>query len=185
MPGKLKETTGVRFSGRHELRDPMPSLVDHWFRIRHLDVERLLANWRWLCPGQRTLIARSAFGDLFLADEPGQISWLNVSRGQLWVLANAEPEFRELLENPENRNTWFGENDELGFAAKGLVPSDTQCIGFDVPLVFKEGATRKPYLVDIYENVYFLGDLYQQIAGVPDGSTIKLIVKPRPPAVDH
>ena len=32
-----------------------------WFGVDHLDVERLLAEWRWLCSKPTTLIARNAF----------------------------------------------------------------------------------------------------------------------------
>lgn len=154
--------------------------MDHWFQTQNLDVERLLANWRWLLPGPRTLIARSAFGDLFLMDEAGHVSKLDVSVGKLTNIADSKDQFRELLENPQNRNEWFAEEDERAFAAKGMVPNEAQCIAFDIPLVFKEGGIRKPYLIDIYESVSFLGDLNKQIADVPDDGKIKLIVGERP-----
>jgi hypothetical protein len=32
-----------------------------WFGVDHLDVERLLAEWRWLCSKPTTLIARNGF----------------------------------------------------------------------------------------------------------------------------
>jgi len=165
----------------------MPKLfpVERWFRVQHLDVALLLANWRWLCPGPKKLVARSAFGDLFLTDEAGPLSWLNVAVGKFTKIADSEDQFRALLENPQNRNEWFGEEDERGFAATGMVPNEAQCIAFDIPLVFKEQVVRKPYLIDIYESVSFLGDLNKQIADVPDGGEIKLIIGNRPLATDH
>lgn len=159
-------------------------LVDRWFRVQHLDIERLLAEWRWLCPSRMTLVARSAFGDLFLADDAGQVLRLDVSVGKLETIASSETEFQALLEDPEKRETWFGETDERSLAEKGLVPSDNQCIGFYPPLVFAE-KPHEPYLVDIYEHVSFLGDLNNQIVNVPDGEKIKLMVGDRPPATGH
>ena len=159
-------------------------LIERWFRLQHLDVEPLLTEWRWLCPGRVTLVARSAFADLFLAGDAGQVLRLDVSVGKLEKIAGLETEFRTLLEDPERREAWFGEKEERAFAEKGLVPNDSQGIGFNPPLVFAE-KPHEPYLVDIYEHVSFLGDLNQHIADVPDGGKIKLIVGKPPPATDH
>jgi hypothetical protein len=51
------------------------------FDIDHLVAERLLAEWRWLCPVSMELIARNAFGDLFLRNELGSILRLEVAVG--------------------------------------------------------------------------------------------------------
>jgi len=160
-------------------------LFARWFRVQHLALERLLTEWRWLCPGRMTLVARSAFGDLFLAETSGQIYRLGVSVGRMERTAGSEAEFASLCELSDWREQWFGETDERNFAAKGLVPGDNQCIAFDIPLVFKEGPGRKPYLIDIYEGVSSLGNLHRQIADVPEGGKIKLVVAPRPPATSH
>ena len=57
------------------------------FPVESLDVERLLADWRWLCPGSMTLVARNAFGDLFLQTADGKILWLDVEAGSLTEIA--------------------------------------------------------------------------------------------------
>src|SRR5438876_11015888 len=108
--------------------------MEQWFQIQHLDIERLLAEWRWLCRGRMTLVARTAFGDLFLADELGQISGLDVSMGKVEKVAESETEFRSLLQSTEKRGAWFAESEERGFAGNGLAPGETQCIGFYPPL---------------------------------------------------
>ena len=85
-------------------------LIERWFRLQHLDVEPPLTEWRWLCPGRVTLVARSAFADLFLAGDAGQVLRLDVSVGKLEKIAGSETEFRTLLEDPERREAWFGES---------------------------------------------------------------------------
>ena len=45
------------------------------FGVENLDVDVLLSNWRWLCPNPVTLLARNAFGDLFLRDNAGSVFW--------------------------------------------------------------------------------------------------------------
>ena len=154
-------------------------MSDLWFKIGHLDAKRLLAEWRWLCPGRYRIVARTAFGDLFLEDESGQVLRLDVSIGRLEKLTESEAEFRKSLENPEIFEKWFCARDEIGFAERGLAPSEFQCIAFDMPLVLS-AQTRKPYVADLYECVSFLGDLNHQIASVPDGREVKLIVGSKP-----
>ncbi|MGB6828856.1 MAG: hypothetical protein WBE41_12490, partial [Terracidiphilus sp.] len=130
-----------------------------------LDVERLLADWRWLCPQKLTLINRNAFGDLFLRDVEGRVFWLDVAVGKLSLIANCEDEFRGLSDDPSNIEEWFAESDERAAAERGLIPGPYQCIGFSVPLVFAEsGSPDTAYLTDIYDQIGFLGDLHRQIA---------------------
>lgn len=62
--------------------------------------------------------------------------------------------------------------------ARGLVPGREQCIGFGTPVVFAEGGGfDSAYIADLYEHVAFLGDIHRQIAAVPDGAKVKLVVR--------
>ena len=150
-----------------------------WFAVDHLDVERLLAEWRWLCPNRMSLVARDAFGDLFLRDESGQIHRLDVAVGQFLKIADSEAQFRELA--IDKRDEWFAEGEKATAAAKGLKPNHTQCIGFSVPLVFREGGgPDTAYIADLYEHVSFLGELNKQIAELPDGAQVRLVIGTKP-----
>src|SRR6476469_5180082 len=121
--------------------------MSDWFAVDHLDVERLLAEWRWLCPDHMSLTARDAFGDLFLRDESGQVHHLDVAVGKLQKIAESEAQFRELA--IDKRDEWFAQSDEATAAAKGLKPNHVQCIGFSVPLVFRESGGRDTaYIAD-------------------------------------
>jgi hypothetical protein len=152
--------------------------MENWFVVDQLDIERLLADWRWLCPKPMTLLARSAFGDLFLRDESGEVFRLDVAVGKLMKVADSEAEFRERAASPEKRGQWFREVDEQSAWARGLTPDATQCIGFSVPLVFAEsGSPDTPYVADLYEHISFLGDLNRQISNLPDGAQVRLRVK--------
>jgi len=151
-----------------------------WFAVDHLDVERLLGGWRWLCPNPMSLVARNAFGDLFLRDQAGQIHQLDVAIGKLRKVADSEAQFKELA--TIKREEWFAQSDEVAAAAKGLKPNLTQCIGFSVPLAFRSSRTspNSPYVVDLYEHVAFLGDINQQIATLPDGAKVRLVIGKKP-----
>jgi hypothetical protein len=152
--------------------------MDSYFEVEHLAVDRLLADWRWLCVQHVKLIAKSAFGDLFLCDDSGVVFKLDVTIGKMLRLAASEEEFRELAMARKNRQEWFAEDDELAAAEQGLQADSTQCIAFKLPLVFAEsGSLTDAYVADLYEYVSFLGDVHRQMSSLPDGSTVKLRVK--------
>jgi hypothetical protein len=153
--------------------------MESWFGVDHLDVGRLLAEWRWLCPKPMALIAKNGFGDLFLREGSGEIYGLDVAVGKLTKVADSETQFRELAATDEKREQWFKEANEQAAGARGLKPNATQCIGFSVPLVFAEsGSPDTVYVVDLYDHVSFLGEMNRQIKDLPDGTKVQLRVKP-------
>jgi len=157
------------------------SKVEAGFPVSHLDVERLLPEWRWLCPDKMQLLARNGFGDLFLCTDCGEVYWLDAGGGKCTQIAASEVEFRASAAMKETRELWFAEADKEAAALRGLIPNADQCIGFPIPLVFKErGTGNKPYLVDLYEGVSFLGDLHRQMRDVNDGEKVRLHIRPEP-----
>ena len=148
------------------------------FAVDHLDVERLLKEWRWLVLGPMKLVARTAFGDLFLRDESNAVFRLDAGVGEFTKIANSEEEFRKLAASAEKREEWLAESDERAALNTGLRLTATQGIGFSIPLVFKEARERtKPYVVDVYELVSFLGDLGRQLSDSQDGTKVHLKIK--------
>lgn len=155
--------------------------VEKCFKVNDLEIERLLSDWRWLCPAQMSLLARNVFGELFVQDEAGSVFWLNTTIGKLSKVANSKGEFLEMAGTSQKRQEWFVEQEAVAYANRGLVPSSSQCIGFSVPAVFAEGGTSDTaFIADIYEHVSFLGDLHQQMSALPDGSKVHLRVGSKP-----
>jgi hypothetical protein len=149
------------------------------FQVDHLDVDRLLTDWRWLCPQPVTLVARSAFGDLFLQTNEGKVLWLDVTFGKLTEVAESVVQFRELLESADKREEWFAEADEKTAADNGLKPNPNQCIGYATPLIFAEsGYAHNAYVADLYDHIGFLGDLHKQVSTLPDGTKVEFRVSP-------
>lgn len=143
-----------------------------------LDSERLLREWRWLCPQALSVIDRNAFGDLFLKDELGRVHLLNIGSGQFILIAESVSEFAERARTPEKQEEWFEESAARMARERDLVPGHEQCIGFSTPVVFAEGGgLDSAYVADLYEHVGFLGDLHRQIAAVPDGDMVRLVVR--------
>ena len=161
--------------------------MELWFEVSGLETERLLFDWQWLCPSCMSLVAKNVFGDLFLRDASGAIFWLNASVGKFDKVSTSEAEFREMAKTSEKRKEWFAEPEMLAYSKLGLNPGASQCIGFSVPAVFREGGTPDTaYVADLYEYLSFLGDLHRQLSDLPDGSKVQLQVnppKPRTPKV--
>src|SRR5215471_14123680 len=161
--------------------------MELWFEVSGLETERLLSDWQWLCPSRMSLVAKNVFGDLFLRDESGAIFWLNASVGKFDKVSTSEAEFREMAKTSEKRKEWFAEPEMLAYRKLGLSPGASQCIGFSIPAVFREGGTSDTaYVADLYEYLSFLGDLHRQLSDLPDGSKVQLQVnppKPRTPKV--
>jgi hypothetical protein len=152
--------------------------MESYFNVGDLSVEQLLAEWRWLCPAPVSIIARTAFGDLFLREESGIVSKLDVSAGQLTVVADTVDLFLSLAASPEKRKELFAEDDERAAARSGLVPSAIECIAFKIPLCFRESSSAldNVYVAGLYKYVSYLGDIHRQIAEVQDGKKIRLRV---------
>jgi hypothetical protein len=154
-------------------------LIDQVLRVDALVVDRLLADWCWLCPEPVSLVARNTFGDLFLVSAEGRVLWLQVATGELAEVAASQSQFLDLLNQNKGREAWLAETDAKAAAERGLLPSAAQCVGFKVPLVFSQSGevADNAYVADLYEQVSFLGDLHRQISGFPDGASIQLRVK--------
>jgi len=143
-----------------------------------LDSERLLREWRWLCPQPLTVIDRDAFGDLFLGDEAGRVHRLDVGSGDFTLIAESVPEFRSLALTPERQEEWFQKDAVNAAKDRGLIPGAGQCIGFSTPAVFAEGGgLDSAYIADLYEHVSFLGSIHHQISTLPDGAKVRLVVQ--------
>lgn len=152
--------------------------MDRYFDVSGLSVERLLAEWRWLCAEPVVLLARSAFGDLFLRNESGEVLKLDVAIAQLAEVSASEEEFRKLAGTEEKRRDWFVEDNEIAAAKRGLTPNSQQCIAFKIPLMFAESGTPdNVYVADLYEQVSFLGDINRQVSKLSDGTKVRLVVK--------
>jgi hypothetical protein len=94
-----------------------------------LESERLLSEWRWLCPQPLTVVGRNAFGDLLLRDEAGRVHFLNVGSGQFSLIAASVSEFTDLARTPEKQEEWFAKAAVNEATKRGLVPGPQQCIG--------------------------------------------------------
>jgi hypothetical protein len=150
-------------------------MVEQRFKVDNLDIDRLLEVWRWLCPEQMTLVARNAFGDLFLRDQLGKLFWLDVELGKLTKVADSEARFRELAETRDKREEWFAETDERFAATRGLKPNANECIG-NTELLSLRGnrSSDTQFISNLYEHASFRGHIIHAFSRLPDEQKIRL-----------
>jgi hypothetical protein len=105
---------------------------------------------------------------------------LNVGSGGFILIAESVAEFTERATNPEMQEEWFAESAVKAAREHGLVPGMGKYIGFSTPTVFAESdGLDSAYVADLYDHVGFLGDIHRQLAALPDGTEVKLVVKNR------
>ena len=155
-----------------------------YFEVGELSVEKLLHEWRWLCPEDLQLVAISAFGDLFLENRENAIFQLAVSAGTLLPISDSLAIFKSQATDPGNQKAWFHSDLEAQLERNGFRLGEKQCFGYKVPIVFKESATilENVYVADVYECVSFLGDLHKQLRDQADGAKVRINVQPAPNA---
>jgi hypothetical protein len=152
------------------------------FDIGGISTESLLREWKWLAPGEFSLLAVNAFGDLFLQDGRGIVHRLDLTRGTISSIAASSEEFRQAAKDVEKKTKWFLEDLAEGAERKGCSPGKRQCIGGKIPFVFAQSANAPDnlYVADLYEYVSFMGDLHCQMKNVPDGGQVRIRVQPPP-----
>jgi hypothetical protein len=75
-------------------------------------------------------------------------------------------EFKESVNNPENRRKWFFEDLAQSLSEQGFHLSKGKCLGYERPIVFSESTTTAD---NVYVADSFLGDIHLQMRDVPDG----------------
>jgi hypothetical protein len=150
--------------------------------IDGISAERLLRKWKWLAPGEFSLLAVNAFGDLFLQDAGGIVHRLDVTSGTISVIATSAVKFREAAKDADKKKDWFLEELAKQAAGQGCSPKKGQCVGGKIPFVLTQSANvpDNMYVADLYEYVSFMGDLHSQIRNTPDGGRVRIKVQPRP-----
>jgi hypothetical protein len=153
------------------------------FDIDGISTERLLREWKWLAPGEFSLLAVNAFGDLFLQGAGGSsVHRLDVTGGTISLIASSRVEFLEVAKDADKKKDWLLEELAEHADRRGCSPGKGQCVGGKIPFVFAQSAKAPDnmYVVDLYEYVSFMGDLHSQMKNVPDGGQVQIKVQPRP-----
>ncbi len=135
--------------------------------------EALLADWRWLVGDDVQIILVSALGDLFLADQAGNILWLDVGVARLTQIAASREEFLQFMQQPANANEWFIPNLIGDLITAGQQLTAGQCYSYKVPPMLSgriELINFEP--ADLLVHCSMFGQIGQKIQHLPEGTKI-------------
>jgi hypothetical protein len=142
-------------------------------------MDRLLADWRWLCTEEYELLDINDFGDLFLKTPDNSVLMLDLQSGTATRISSSAREFANACSVPENRKEWYFEDLALEFRRRGFVLAVGQVFGYKTPTCFAESSQRENnvYIADLYQYVSLMGSIQKQINDVPDGGKIRFVVQ--------
>lgn len=141
------------------------------------DLPRLLEEWRWLVPFDHTPLFVSVLGDWVFRSANGSIWVLSMLEGTHRKIAQNERQFQEL----ERSERWMAGTFLAGWqdvaAGCGLLPSESECLGWNVhPLV---GGTVTPDNLQVFDMARYqamMGQLHRQLQR---SATTPALKKPR------
>ncbi|SEF50651.1 hypothetical protein SAMN05421819_0228 [Bryocella elongata] len=137
-------------------------------------LESLTRSWRWLFePSSFELLEISPFGDLLSRDAAGMYWLLDVNFGKLMGPEVSGGAAAEMF--PDN----FDGRLASRYRDAGIELREGQCYAFTTPVISREGSYEpfNVYGVDSMERVSFMGDFHRQIQQIPDGTTVRIVIR--------
>jgi hypothetical protein len=137
----------------------------------NLPFEELLSDWRWLVSSDFTPVLMTAFGDLFLGDQLGQIHFLDLMSGEFKTVATSREDFDRRCEDREQRRIWF-----VSFLLTELRKTrgdleTGQCYSCKIPLSLGgQLVTENFERIDLQVHYSVLGQLHRQTKNLPPGT---------------
>ncbi|HEV2455911.1 MAG TPA: T6SS immunity protein Tdi1 domain-containing protein [Verrucomicrobiae bacterium] len=134
----------------------------------------LLEDWRWLIGDSMRLLLVSAIGDMFLANQTGEVFWLDSGAGQLQRIASNHEEFQQLRQQPQNADHWFMARLVGDLISGGTRLAPGQCYSYNVPPSLGGQMTASNFKpADLSVHFSILGQIQRQIKDLPPGTKIK------------
>lgn len=149
-------------------------------------IDAFTQAWSWRLEQPIRPFLSSMFGGVFGETPDGTVQWLECGTGLVEVVAPGRTDFDAFL-GGERDAVWEQRVEEwflTGLVARlqdaGLRPGPGQCYGLTVLPIFKGGTYTLDniFVCPITEWFGLTGDLHRQVAELPDGAEVRLIVRP-------
>ncbi len=157
------------------------TLSDLTVNFHHLDRETLLEDWQWLIGPARLPILLTACGDAFVQDvSEGTVHFLDVGAGTIQQVAESGKEFQSLLSDRDFVMGFFRVQLVSELRVSGRVLKAGQIYSFKTPpFLGGEYAASNVEPTDIEVHFSLLGQIREQVTGLPEGTKIKgFTIKP-------
>lgn len=97
------------------------------------DITRAIEPWTWLLPATVTVIAVSAWGDIFFVDVSGSVKQLSALDGSSAELSENLVGFSSKLYQEQFRDEWLLVGLVLGARSRGLILEPGECYFYRIP----------------------------------------------------
>jgi len=147
-------------------------------------VSALNEAWDWEFDQPVQPFLSSMFGGVFFAAPDGIVRWFECGTGLVEDVAASRAAFDTFL-GGERDATWEARVDEWflpGFVsqlrAEGLQPASHQCYGLTILPIFEGGtySADNVFVCSIQEWFSHTGNIHRQVADIPDGGSVRLVV---------
>ena len=141
-------------------------------------VETLRSEWAWLLPAAFSPVLFSVLGDMFFLDRSGEVFWLNTGTGEVVTVACSAQEFQKLLAT-EQAGDWFLPDLIEKLRSCGKIAGPGECYTYAILPVFPEGKYEEWNFAPVPAREHFAltAHIHKSIAGLPDGSRVRLSVE--------
>ena len=149
-------------------------------------VSALNEGWGWEFGEHVHPFLSSMFGGVFFETSSGEVRWFECGTGLLEDVATSRAAFDNFL-GGERDETWEARVDEWFLPAfvselrgAGLQPDEGHCYGLTTLPIFQGGTytADNVFICPIQEWFSCTGSIHRQVAHVPDGESVRIVVKP-------
>lgn len=143
------------------------------------DWAALLEPWYWKLPDSFNIWMVNKLGDLIVVLEDNKIYFFDIAAGTLELIAEDQDDFVEKINQGDNADQWLGIAlvDECEEAGMSL--TENQCYGYRVaPVLGGEFTASNLEPTDLLVHYSILGQIHEQIDGLPDGETVNIEIVP-------
>lgn len=154
-----------------------PAEIDNLFiRIADEEIIDLMDAWNWLPINHMTIIATSAFGDVFFQNDLGEVHYIDTIEGKLAKAANSMSEFKALFQQEDARDHFLLAGFVMAARANGLILTKDECYDFKIaPILGGEMTLDQIEKTPISVKLHIAGQIHEQVKNLPVGSKIDKI----------
>jgi len=151
-----------------------PELDFLFIRPSAESIQSALEAWVWLDLPTSTVIAVSAFGDMFFRVHNGSIWMLDTLEGNWTQVAKNFSDFVTQLQDEGGRDRFLLGGIVLGVRSRGMILADGECYDFSVaPVIGAAIAADNVEARTFRLKVHVAGQLNEQIRRMPPGAQVQ------------
>jgi hypothetical protein len=141
--------------------------------ISETEIRQALDGWTWIGLDGLTVVAISAFGDLFVRSSDRAIHMLDTLEGKLKRVAPSLAGFAAQLQEPTIRDDWLLSGLVNAARNRGMLLEPGECYDFRVaPVIGGKMDLDSVHKLSFLVKVHLAGQLHQQVKDLPPGTRI-------------